>query len=100
MKKSPLSALCRTGIFGSLDAGTLTREVEAARHQLKRYGRNAVIHFQGDPYTSLLVLVRGEVDALMQPLADPVGVTIRVEPEEGLPAVPADRGAHAIGHLA
>jgi CRP-like cAMP-binding protein len=80
MKKPALSALGRVGIFGALDAGTLEGAVEAVRHQIKRYGRNAVIHFQGDPYTGLIVLLRGEVDALMQ---DYVGKTLKIESLKG-----------------
>ena len=80
MKPSAFSALYRLGIFGSLDVGALVRAIEAVRHQLKRYGRNAVIHFQGDPYTGLMILLRGEVDALMQ---DFDGKTLKIESMRG-----------------
>jgi CRP-like cAMP-binding protein len=80
MKTSALSALCRVGIFGSLDPEALVKAVEAVRHQLKRYGRKAVIHFQGDPYTGLIVLLRGEVDALMQ---DFNGKSLKIESLRG-----------------
>ncbi len=80
MKTSALSALHRVGIFGSLDAGVLSRAVEAVRHRFRRFGRKAVIHFQGDPYTGLIVLLSGEVDALMQ---DFDGKTLKIESLKG-----------------
>jgi CRP/FNR family transcriptional regulator, dissimilatory nitrate respiration regulator len=80
MKPSAFSALYRVGIFGSLDVDALVRTIEAVRHQFKRYGRNAVIHFQGDPYTGLMVLLSGEVDALMQ---DFDGKTLKIESMKG-----------------
>jgi len=80
MDRSTLSALSRCAAFDALDGETLLKTVQAVSHQVKRYGRKAIIHFQGDAYDALIVLLRGEIDAVMQ---DYDGKTLRIETMRG-----------------
>jgi CRP-like cAMP-binding protein len=65
MKEGIAYCLSCCALFSSLGRTRIQETFSAVPYQVREYRRDQVLHRQEKPYTSLLVLLSGEVDTLM-----------------------------------
>ena len=65
MKEGIAYCLSCCALFSSLGRARIQESFSTVPYQVREYRRHQVLHRQGEPYTSLLVLLSGEVDTLM-----------------------------------